>query len=46
MFRSSYSGRHCLVITDGFYEWKNVAGKTTRTCNTAISSQQATSVIA
>jgi putative SOS response-associated peptidase YedK len=20
-FRSSYAGRHCLVITDGYYEW-------------------------
>jgi putative SOS response-associated peptidase YedK len=27
MFHSSFSGRHCLVITDGFYEWKTVAGK-------------------
>lgn len=24
MFRTSYSGRHCLVLTDGFYEWKTV----------------------
>ena len=22
MFRSSFSGRHCLVLTDGFYGWK------------------------
>jgi putative SOS response-associated peptidase YedK len=22
MFESSFSGRHCLVLTDGFYEWK------------------------
>jgi len=22
MFRSSYSSHHCLVLTDGFYEWK------------------------
>jgi hypothetical protein len=21
MFRSSFSGRHCMVLTDGFYEW-------------------------
>jgi putative SOS response-associated peptidase YedK len=21
MFRDSFSDRHCLVITDGFYEW-------------------------
>src|SRR5438874_1929127 len=20
-FRSSFAGRHCLVITDGYYEW-------------------------
>jgi putative SOS response-associated peptidase YedK len=22
MFRSAFAGRHCLVLTDGFYEWK------------------------
>lgn len=22
MFASSYSGRHCIVLADGFYEWK------------------------
>jgi putative SOS response-associated peptidase YedK len=22
MFQHAFSGRHCLVITDGFYEWK------------------------
>jgi putative SOS response-associated peptidase YedK len=27
MFHSSFSGRHCLVITDGFYEWKTIDGK-------------------
>jgi putative SOS response-associated peptidase YedK len=27
MFRSSFSGRHCLVLTDGFYEWKTINGK-------------------
>src|SRR5262244_2524602 len=21
MFSSSFSGRHCMVLTDGFYEW-------------------------
>lgn len=24
MFRSSYTGRHCLVLTDGFYEWRTL----------------------
>lgn len=24
MFRDSFSGRHCLVIADSFYEWKTV----------------------
>jgi putative SOS response-associated peptidase YedK len=23
-FRSSYTGQHCLVLTDGFYEWKTI----------------------
>ena len=27
MFRSSYSGRHCLVLTDGFYQWKTADGR-------------------
>jgi putative SOS response-associated peptidase YedK len=27
MFGSSFSGRHCLVLTDGFYEWKTVGGR-------------------
>jgi putative SOS response-associated peptidase YedK len=22
MFRDSFSGRHCMVLTDGFFEWK------------------------
>lgn len=24
MFRDSFSGRHCMVLTDGFYEWKTL----------------------
>jgi putative SOS response-associated peptidase YedK len=24
MFRSSFAGRHCLVLADSFYEWKTV----------------------
>jgi putative SOS response-associated peptidase YedK len=24
MFRSSFAGRHCMVLADGFYEWKTV----------------------
>ena len=24
MFRDSFSGRHCMVLTDGFYEWKTI----------------------
>jgi putative SOS response-associated peptidase YedK len=24
MFRASFSGRHCMVLADGFYEWKTV----------------------
>ena len=24
MFRTSFAGRHCMVLTDGFYEWKTV----------------------
>jgi len=25
MFSSSFSGRHCRVLADGYYEWRNVA---------------------
>jgi putative SOS response-associated peptidase YedK len=24
MFASSFSGRHCLVLADGYYEWRAV----------------------
>ena len=24
MFRNAFSGRHCLVIADSFYEWKTI----------------------
>jgi putative SOS response-associated peptidase YedK len=24
MFSSSFSGRHCLVLADGYYEWRQV----------------------
>src|SRR5215471_2011665 len=27
MFSSSFSGRHCLVIADGYYEWRTVGGR-------------------
>jgi putative SOS response-associated peptidase YedK len=27
MFRGAFAGRHCMVLTDGFYEWKTVNGK-------------------
>jgi len=27
MFRSSFSKRRCLVLADGFYEWKKAGGK-------------------
>jgi putative SOS response-associated peptidase YedK len=27
MFSSSFSGRHCVVIADGYYEWREIAGR-------------------
>jgi len=30
-FRGSYRHKRCLILTDGFYEWKSLAGKKTKT---------------
>jgi putative SOS response-associated peptidase YedK len=27
MFASSFHGRHCLVLADGYYEWRTVGGR-------------------
>jgi putative SOS response-associated peptidase YedK len=27
MFRGAYHGRHCLVLADGYFEWKQEQGK-------------------
>jgi len=27
MFRHAYTSNHCLVLADGYYEWKDVGGK-------------------
>src|SRR5438105_4417885 len=27
MFRQAFTGRHCLVLADGYYEWKTEHGR-------------------
>jgi putative SOS response-associated peptidase YedK len=27
MFRTSFAGRHCMVLADSFYEWKTIDGR-------------------